>query len=73
MGLRLIVLGAAICLVASLGATQVIASQLTGISPHDPITFGGVIALMALVGIAACYFPARRAACVDPLAALRMD
>jgi putative ABC transport system permease protein len=73
MGLRLIVLGAFIGVLLSLGATRLIASQLVNISPHDPLTLGGVVVLMATVGIAACYFPARRAASVDPLVALRMD
>jgi ABC-type lipoprotein release transport system permease subunit len=51
----------------------VIASQLTGVSPHDPLTLAGVIVLIALVGMAACYFPARRAASVDPMVALRVE
>ena len=73
MGLRLIAFGTAIGLLASFGATRAIASQLTGVSRYDPLTLGSVIALMGIVGIAACYFPARRAASVDPLVALRMD
>jgi putative ABC transport system permease protein len=73
MGLRLIAIGTAIGLLASFGTTRAIASQLAGVSPYDPLTLVGVIALMAIVGVAACYFPARRAASVDPLVALRMD
>ena len=73
MGVRLIAIGAAIGLLASLGATRVIASQLSGVSPHDPLTLAGVIVLMAMVGIAACYFPAQRASRVDPNVALRVE
>jgi putative ABC transport system permease protein len=73
MGLRLIATGAAIGLLASFGATRLIAAQLTGVSPHDPLTLTGVVLLMTLVGIAACYFPAQRASRVDPLVALRTE
>ena len=73
MGLRLIAIGAAIGLVASFGATQFIRTQLTGVSPHDPITLLGVVVVMALVGVAACYFPAQKASRVDPLVALRTE
>jgi putative ABC transport system permease protein len=73
MGLRLIAIGAAIGLLVSFAATRVIASQLTGVSPHDPLTLAGVIVLMTLVGLAASYFPAERAARVDPIVALRVE
>ncbi len=71
MGLRLVALGAAIGLLASFGATRVIAAQLWGTSEHDPLTLAAVVIVIALVGLAACYFPARRATKVDPLIALR--
>lgn len=73
MGLRMIALGAAIGVLVSFAAARVIASQLTGVSPHDPLTLAGVIALMGGVGMAACYFPAQRAASVDPMVALRVE
>ena len=73
MGLRLIAVGAAVGLLATFGATRVIASQLQGVSPHDPLTLLSVVALMALVGFAACYFPAQRASRVDPNIALRVE
>jgi putative ABC transport system permease protein len=73
MGLRLIAVGAAIGLLFSFAATRVIANQLTGVSPHDPLTLAGVILLMTLVGLAACYFPAERASRVDPMVALRVE
>jgi putative ABC transport system permease protein len=73
MGLKLIAVGAAIGLLASFGATQFIATQLTGVSPHDPLTLAGVVVVMTLVGLAACLFPAQKASRVDPLVALRTE
>jgi len=73
MGLRLIALGSAIGLAVSFVATRLIASQLRVVSPHDPVTLMAVIAIMTLVGLAACYFPANRAANVDPMVALRIE
>jgi predicted permease len=72
-GARLIGLGVAAGLVTSLGVTRALSSQLWGVSPHDPLTLGGVVVLVALAGLAACYFPARRATRVDPMAALRHE
>jgi putative ABC transport system permease protein len=52
-------------------AAGVIRGLLFGIAPHDPITFVGVATMMAAIGIAACWVPARRAARVDPVIAMR--
>ncbi len=73
LGLRLVGLGAIAGLAASFGVARVLASQIFGVSPHDPATLCGVIAVVALSGFAACYFPARRATRVDPLVALRYE
>jgi ABC-type antimicrobial peptide transport system permease subunit len=71
MGLRLVAAGAVIGLLASFAATRLIAAELFATSQHDPLTLIAVVATIALVGLAACYFPARRATRVDPLIALR--
>lgn len=73
LGLRLVGLGAIAGLAASFGVARVLASQIFGVSPHDPATLCGVTAVVALSGFAACYFPARRATRVDPLVALRYE
>jgi putative ABC transport system permease protein len=73
MGLRLVVLGVAIGLAASLGVARVIATQLWGVSPYDPATLVAVPLLLLITGLVACWIPARRAARVDPLVALRYE
>src|SRR5438552_3226097 len=72
-GVRLTLGGGAIGLVAALVATRLVASLLYGVTPHDPLTFVGVVALLAIVSGAACYIPARRAMRVDPMIALRYE
>lgn len=73
MGLRLIAIGIAAGLLASFAATRLITSEIWGVSPHDPITLAGVVAVVTVAGLAACYFPARRATRVDPMVALRYE
>jgi predicted permease len=73
MGAGLIALGIVGGLLASFAAGRVIASQLWGVSSHDPITLLGVVGVMVVAGLAACYLPARRATRVDPMVALRHD
>jgi putative ABC transport system permease protein len=72
-GFGLVALGLACGAAASLAVTRVLASQLWQVSPYDAPTLVAVAALVALVGLAACYFPARRATRVDPLVALRHE
>ena len=72
-GLIIIAGGIAIGEVASLLLTRVIKSQIWGVSVHDPVTFGAVLAVLIVVGISACLVPARRATQVDPLVALRYE
>jgi putative ABC transport system permease protein len=73
MGFRLIALGVGVGLLASFAVTRVLASQLWSISPHDPLTLGIVVVVVAIAGLTACYFPARRATRVDPMVALRYE
>jgi ABC-type antimicrobial peptide transport system permease subunit len=73
MGSRLVGLGLALGVAASLAATRVLSSQLVGVAPHDLPTLAVVIAVVAVAGAAACLFPARRAIRVDPIIALRYE
>ena len=60
-------------LLASIALTRYLTAMLFGVSATDPTTFAGLAAVMAIVSALACYVPARRAARVDPLAAIRAD
>jgi predicted permease len=72
-GLRLVAVGVGLGFAASLGATQVMRGFLLNVSPTDPLVFGGIAVGLAVVAIVACAIPARRAASVDPLVALRSN
>ncbi len=72
-GFRLIAAGILIGLLASLALTRFLASQISGVTTTDPWTFVAVVTVVVLVGLAACLLPARRAAAVDPLVALRYE
>jgi len=72
-GTKLIAAGVVIGLLASIGLTRFLASQIWGVSPTDPWTFGAVTALILVVGLAACALPARFATRVDPMVALRYE
>jgi predicted permease len=72
-GLALIVVGLVIGVAGALALTRVLRSFLYGVSPTDPVTFALVCLLLAVVGLIACYIPARRAAKVDPMVALRYE
>ena len=72
-GARIVAAGIIIGIFASYGITRFLASQVWGVSTADPWTFGLVAIVATFVGLAACYIPARRATCLDPMAALRYE
>ena len=69
----LVLLGLSAGLAGSLVLTRLLQSQLWGVTPTDPLTFASVIALLALVALAAAFFPVRRATSVNPTVALRCE
>jgi len=73
MGLWLVAIGLAVGLAASLAANRVLSSELWGVSARDPLTFAAVALVVLTAGVAACWFPARRATRVDPMIALRFE
>ena len=73
MGGRLVLIGLAVGIPASLAATRLLRSQLFGVQPADRIAYAAVVAVLGAVAFIACYIPARRAASVDPMVALRQE
>lgn len=67
----LLVLGLMLGIAGSLLATQLIQGLLFGVAPHDPVTLAGVAGVMGVIGLAACWLPALRAAKIDPAVAIR--
>ncbi|HWH04564.1 MAG TPA: ABC transporter permease [Gemmatimonadales bacterium] len=72
-GGRLVALGVVLGTAGAYASANVIRGLLFGVSPHDPTTFGMVVAMMAVVGLVACWLPASRAARIDPAISLRAN
>jgi macrolide transport system ATP-binding/permease protein len=72
-GIRLILAGVAAGMLGAFALARSISHLLVGVSPSDPITYTAVAALLAVIGLAACWLPARRAMRLDPLSALRHE
>jgi putative ABC transport system permease protein len=72
-GMALALVGVAAGVLGAFALTHAVKSLLFGVTPTDPTTFGVVAAVLVAAAFVACYIPARRAAQVDPLQALRAD
>jgi putative ABC transport system permease protein len=72
-GLALALIGVVVGLAGALGLTRLMDSLLFGVTATDPLTFGIVASLFGVVALLACWIPARRAAKVDPMIALRSE
>jgi putative ABC transport system permease protein len=73
MGLRLVAVGVAIGLAASVATNRLLVNQLWKTSPHDIVTLASVVVVVAVIGLCACLMPARRAMRVEPIVALRQE
>jgi putative ABC transport system permease protein len=72
-GLKLVGAGIVLGLIGAITSAQLLRSLLFGVGPTDPITFVAVPLLLVVVALLACWLPARRAAAVDPMEALRSE
>jgi putative ABC transport system permease protein len=69
----LVLIGSAIGVIAAMAANRLMVSYLYAVSPRDPLVIAGAVALLIVIGCAATFLPARRAARVDPMVALRYE
>jgi putative ABC transport system permease protein len=72
-GMRMVLIGIVLGLAGAFALTRALGSLLLGVGTTDSVTFVGVAVLLIAVALLACYIPARRAARVDPLVALRHE
>jgi putative ABC transport system permease protein len=72
-GARLLAGGIGVGLIASLGTNRILANDTSNTSPYDPVTMAAGVVVVLAMGLIASYYPAVRAARVDPMAALRHE
>jgi putative ABC transport system permease protein len=72
-GIIQLAIGMTLGLALGVGVAQLVADVLFEVQPRDPMTFASVVAVLTFAGLLACYVPARRAARVDPLSAMRAE
>src|SRR5262249_27386166 len=72
-GIRLLLTGIVLGLGGALLTARLLSQQIWKVSPFDPISFSGVALLLLVVGVLACLWPARRAASIEPIEALRYE
>jgi predicted permease len=72
-GMRQLVIGLALGLIAAIPAVKLLANVGLRISPTDPLAFAIIVAILIAVGVFACWLPARRAAALDPVKAIRYE
>jgi ABC-type antimicrobial peptide transport system permease subunit len=72
-GLALVVIGGMIGVIVALGLNRFVSRLLYGVSAADPLTLAATLGVLSAVALLACWFPARRAAKVDPMIALRCE
>jgi predicted permease len=72
-GTVIVAFGTVVGILLAFGLARLVGHFLVGVSPADPATYAGVTLMLALVAVAACYLPARRATKVDPMVALRYE
>jgi putative ABC transport system permease protein len=72
-GMQVVSVGVVLGILGACGLARLLASKLMGLSPLDPVSFIGISLLSLLAALLACYLPARRAAKIDPMVALRCE
>ena len=72
-GFQLVALGRVLGMIGAASLQKAVASEIYGLRPLDPLVLASVMALLAIVALAACAVPARRAMRVDPMVALRYE